>query len=164
MKNYLSLFVSGVISLLLALVGPISAATQQGELIVTPVVEDYAYPSDVFTVKFDAAPAALPQGPAPDVFARLPARDYEGPGFVQHRKIGPRDLYAILLATGLDPERSTVFAQSHVTAHAAINRMSEGSLFMGMVVSKRGRPRISRTATHSHASGMGTMSARSASA
>ena len=28
------------------------------------------------------------------------------------------DLYAILLATGLDPERSTVFAQSHVTAHA----------------------------------------------
>jgi tryptophanyl-tRNA synthetase len=28
------------------------------------------------------------------------------------------DLYAILLATGLDPARSTVFAQSHVTAHA----------------------------------------------
>jgi tryptophanyl-tRNA synthetase len=28
------------------------------------------------------------------------------------------DLYAMLLATGLDPERSTVFAQSHVTAHA----------------------------------------------
>jgi tryptophanyl-tRNA synthetase len=28
------------------------------------------------------------------------------------------DLYATLLATGLDPERSTVFAQSHVTAHA----------------------------------------------
>jgi tryptophanyl-tRNA synthetase len=28
------------------------------------------------------------------------------------------DLYAILLATGLDPERSTVFAQSNVTAHA----------------------------------------------
>jgi tryptophanyl-tRNA synthetase len=28
------------------------------------------------------------------------------------------DLYAILLATGLDPERSTVFAQSHVAAHA----------------------------------------------
>ena len=24
----------------------------------------------------------------------------------------------MLLATGLDPERSTVFAQSHVTAHA----------------------------------------------
>ena len=28
------------------------------------------------------------------------------------------DLYAMLLATGLDPSRSTVFAQSHVTAHA----------------------------------------------
>ena len=28
------------------------------------------------------------------------------------------DLYAMLLATGLDPTRSTVFAQSHVTAHA----------------------------------------------
>jgi tryptophanyl-tRNA synthetase len=28
------------------------------------------------------------------------------------------DLYAMLLATGLDPERSTVFAQSHVAAHA----------------------------------------------
>ncbi len=28
------------------------------------------------------------------------------------------DLFAMLLATGLDPERSTVFAQSHVRAHA----------------------------------------------
>jgi tryptophanyl-tRNA synthetase len=28
------------------------------------------------------------------------------------------DLVALLFATGLDPERSTVFAQSHVTAHA----------------------------------------------
>lgn len=28
------------------------------------------------------------------------------------------DLYAMLVATGLDPDRSTVFAQSHVTAHA----------------------------------------------
>ena len=28
------------------------------------------------------------------------------------------DLYSMLLATGLDPDRSTVFAQSHVTAHA----------------------------------------------
>ena len=28
------------------------------------------------------------------------------------------DLAAILFATGLDPERSTVFAQSHVTSHA----------------------------------------------
>ena len=28
------------------------------------------------------------------------------------------DLAALLFATGLDPDRSTVFAQSHVTAHA----------------------------------------------
>jgi tryptophanyl-tRNA synthetase len=28
------------------------------------------------------------------------------------------DLFSMLLATGLDPERSTIFAQSHVTAHA----------------------------------------------
>ncbi len=28
------------------------------------------------------------------------------------------DLFAIMVATGLDPERSVVFAQSHVTAHA----------------------------------------------
>jgi tryptophanyl-tRNA synthetase len=28
------------------------------------------------------------------------------------------DLYAMLVATGLDPERSTIFAQSHVTAHS----------------------------------------------
>jgi tryptophanyl-tRNA synthetase len=28
------------------------------------------------------------------------------------------DLFSMLIATGLDPERSTVFAQSHVTAHA----------------------------------------------
>jgi tryptophanyl-tRNA synthetase len=28
------------------------------------------------------------------------------------------DLYAMLVATGLDPQRSTIFAQSHVTAHA----------------------------------------------
>ena len=28
------------------------------------------------------------------------------------------DLFAMLLATGLDPDRSTIFAQSHVTAHA----------------------------------------------
>lgn len=31
------------------------------------------------------------------------------------------DLLAILIATGLDPDRSTVFAQSHVTAHAEAN-------------------------------------------
>ena len=31
------------------------------------------------------------------------------------------DLYAMLLATGLDPNRSTVFAQSHVSAHAEAN-------------------------------------------
>jgi tryptophanyl-tRNA synthetase len=31
------------------------------------------------------------------------------------------DLLAILIATGIDPERSTIFAQSHVTAHAEAN-------------------------------------------
>jgi tryptophanyl-tRNA synthetase len=31
------------------------------------------------------------------------------------------DVLAILIATGLDPERSTIFAQSHVTAHAEAN-------------------------------------------
>ena len=37
----------------------------------------------------------FPGGPSKDVFARLPGRDYAGPGYIQHRKIGPRDLYAI---------------------------------------------------------------------
>ncbi len=37
------------------------------------------------------------------------------------------DLFAMLVATGLDPERSTVFAQSHVTAHA------EASWLLGAV-------------------------------
>ena len=37
----------------------------------------------------------FPDGPTKDVFARLPGRDYEGPGYIQHRKLGPRDLYAI---------------------------------------------------------------------
>jgi tryptophanyl-tRNA synthetase len=31
------------------------------------------------------------------------------------------DLFAMLIATGLDPDRSTIFAQSHVTAHAESN-------------------------------------------
>ena len=37
----------------------------------------------------------FPDGPTKDVFARLPGRDYDGPGCIQHRKLGPRDLYAI---------------------------------------------------------------------
>ena len=40
--------------------------------------------------------------------------DYE-PADLHERTL---DLGALLFATGLDPERSTVFAQSHVTAHA----------------------------------------------
>ena len=36
-----------------------------------------------------------PDGPTQDLFAKLPGRDYEGPGYIQHRKLGPRDLYAI---------------------------------------------------------------------
>ena len=39
------------------------------------------------------------------------------------------DLFAMLLATGLDPERSTVFVQSHVTAH------SEAAWMLGSVTS-----------------------------
>src|SRR6476661_10984867 len=39
------------------------------------------------------------------------------------------DLAAMLFATGLDPERSTVFAQSHVTAHA------EAAWLLGAVTS-----------------------------
>jgi tryptophanyl-tRNA synthetase len=37
------------------------------------------------------------------------------------------DLFSMLIATGLDPDRSTVFAQSHVTAHA------EASWLLGAV-------------------------------
>ncbi len=37
----------------------------------------------------------FPEGPTEDVFAGLPSRDYEGQGYVQHRKLGPRDLYAL---------------------------------------------------------------------
>ena len=39
------------------------------------------------------------------------------------------DLFAMLIATGLDPERSTIFAQSHVTAHA------EAAWLLGSVAS-----------------------------
>src|SRR5213596_3066795 len=39
------------------------------------------------------------------------------------------DLAAMLFATGLDPDRSTVFAQSHVTAHA------EAAWLLGAVTS-----------------------------
>jgi tryptophanyl-tRNA synthetase len=39
------------------------------------------------------------------------------------------DLYAMLVATGLDPDRSTIFAQSHVPAHA------EGSWLLSAVTS-----------------------------
>ena len=42
---------------------------------------------------------------------------------------GSLDLAALLFATGLDPERSTVFAQSHVTAHA------EAAWLLGAVTS-----------------------------
>jgi tryptophanyl-tRNA synthetase len=37
------------------------------------------------------------------------------PGDLHERTL---DLFAMLVATGLDPERSTIFCQSHVTAHA----------------------------------------------
>jgi len=37
----------------------------------------------------------FPSGVVTDVAANVPSRDYEGPGYIQHRKLGPRDLYAI---------------------------------------------------------------------
>jgi tryptophanyl-tRNA synthetase len=43
--------------------------------------------------------------------------DYD-PGDLRERTL---DLLAILIATGLDPDRSTIFAQSQVTAHAEAN-------------------------------------------
>ncbi len=40
--------------------------------------------------------ALFPKGAAADAFAALPpSRDYTGPGMVQHRKVGPRDLYVL---------------------------------------------------------------------
>lgn len=37
----------------------------------------------------------FPSGSVTDVAAAIPFRDYKGPGYIQHRKIGPRDVYAI---------------------------------------------------------------------
>jgi len=37
----------------------------------------------------------FPSGVVTDVIANVPGRDYEGPGYIQHRKLGPRDLYAV---------------------------------------------------------------------
>ncbi len=37
----------------------------------------------------------FPGGVVTDVASNVPGRDYEGPGYIQHRKLGPRDLYAI---------------------------------------------------------------------
>ncbi|MCF7849904.1 MAG: hypothetical protein K9M45_13715 [Kiritimatiellales bacterium] len=37
----------------------------------------------------------FPDGAVTDVAANVPGRDYEGPGYIQHRKLGPRDLYAV---------------------------------------------------------------------
>ena len=40
----------------------------------------------------------FPQGATADVAAAIPFRDYVGPGYVLHRRIGPRDVYAIYKA------------------------------------------------------------------
>jgi hypothetical protein len=53
----------------------------------------------------EVAAMAKELGLTTDVFAKLPSRDYEGPGYIQHRKIGPRDLYAIYNA----PKDTEVF-------------------------------------------------------
>ena len=41
------------------------------------------------------------------------------------------DLFALLIATGLDPDRSTIFAQSHVTAHAEANWLLSSATSFG---------------------------------
>src|SRR5262249_31986252 len=43
------------------------------------------------------------------------------------------DLAAMLFATGLDPERSVVFCQSHVTAHAEANWLLSGVASYGQL-------------------------------
>ena len=37
----------------------------------------------------------FPNGPTNDAASAIPFRDYIGPGYIQHRRIGPRDVYAI---------------------------------------------------------------------
>ncbi len=53
----------------------------------------------------EVAALATEIGLTQDLFAKLPARDYDGPGCIQHRKLGPRDLYAIYNA----PQDTEVF-------------------------------------------------------
>jgi len=43
------------------------------------------------------------------------------------------DLFAMLIATGLDPDRSTVFAQSHVSAHAEAEWLLSGVASYGQL-------------------------------
>jgi tryptophanyl-tRNA synthetase len=43
------------------------------------------------------------------------------------------DLFAMLLATGLDPDRSTIFVQSHVTAHAEASWLLSASASYGQL-------------------------------
>jgi hypothetical protein len=47
----------------------------------------------------------FPQGAVADLAAAVPFRDYRGPGIVNHRRIGPRDVYAIYGA----PQNSECF-------------------------------------------------------
>ncbi|MBN2473146.1 MAG: hypothetical protein JXB62_00960 [Pirellulales bacterium] len=51
----------------------------------------------------------FPDGPATDVAARIPLRDYEGPGYILHRRIGPRDVYAVYNA----PQGADVYFRAH---------------------------------------------------
>ena len=55
--------------------------------------------------------------------------DYD-PADLRERSL---DLAALLFATGLDPERSTVFAQSHVTAHAEAAWLLSGVVSYGQL-------------------------------
>ena len=47
----------------------------------------------------------FPDGPVADAAAQIPFRDYQGPGYVLHRRIGPREVYTIYNA----PKDTEVF-------------------------------------------------------
>ncbi len=51
----------------------------------------------------------FPTGSTSNIIAHLPLRDYQGPGYILHRRIGPRDLYAVYHA----PQNTEVFFRCH---------------------------------------------------
>ena len=111
----------------------------------------------------------FPSGVAADVFAQLPAgRDYEGPGCIQHRKLGPRDLYAIygapqntecfFRATGKvelwDPwtGRSRPLAVTAQTAAGTRLKLPLTGKELQLIVFSPGQPELARAAPEKPAS------------